>query len=257
MKHLDLFSGIGGFALAAQWTGFTTIGFSEIDPYCCELLKQHWPEIKNYGDIKTANFADVGDVDLLTGGFPCQPFSVAGKKKGKDDHRHLWPEMLRVISEVKPTRILGENVVGIVGMELDNVLADLESIGYTTWPLIIPACAVDARHRRDRVWLLAYSESFGRNRRSKEFRGNEERSLHQSQRSSEVVSNASSKRLEGSVRASNKRISERPAVSNGWKPEPPICRVAYGISNRAHRLKALGNSIVPQVAYQILKAIPQ
>jgi DNA (cytosine-5)-methyltransferase 1 len=247
MTHLDLFSGIGGFALAAQWAGFQTIGFSEIDPYCSKILKQHWPDIKNYGDIRTADFTDVGDVDLLTGGFPCQPFSVAGKKKGREDDRHLWPEMLRVIAQVKPARIVGENVTGIIGMELDNVLSDLESIGYATWPIIVPACAVDAPHQRKRVWILADS---GRKCSRPEKSGrNEERPSVQSIGCCQNVSNSE---------INKRRIFNRNSKANGckWPVEPPICRVANGIPNRSHRLKGLGNSIVPQVAYQIIKAIP-
>jgi DNA (cytosine-5)-methyltransferase 1 len=217
---------------------------------------------------------------LLTGGFPCQPFSVAGKKKGRNDHRHLWPEMCRVIAQVKPTRILGENVTGIIGMELDNVLSDLEAIGYTTWPIVVPACAVDARHQRKRVWILAIasnpriksvcereistnevlenSEGFRRNGRSQELGGNEERPLHQLERSSEMVSHTNGTRLEGQREITSRTSNKQRNTSNGcgWEPEPSICRVAYGIPNRSHRLKALGNSIVPQVAYQILKAIP-
>lgn len=246
MTHLDLFSGIGGFALAAQWAGFETIGFSEIDPYCSKRLQQLYPNIPNYGDIRTADFTDIGNVDLLTGGFPCQPFSVAGKQKGKDDDRHLWPEMLRVISEVKPARILGENVTGIIGMELDNVLADLEAIGYTTWPLVIPACAVDARHRRERVWILAHSNAPRKWRNTRESQAQEDAFPH-----------SNGERLEGQRKESGRIRAKQRDIGNRcrWEPEPSICRVAHGIPNRSHRLKGLGNSIVPQVAYQILKNI--
>lgn len=165
--HLDLFSGIGGFAIAASSAGFQTIGFSEIEPHSCAVLKQHWPEIKNYGDIR--NIRNV-PADLVTGGFPCQPFSVAGKRGGTSDDRALWPEMRRVIAESKPTYVLGENVAGIVSMELDSVLDDLEHLGYAAWPIIVPACAVDARHRRDRVWILGYSDSV-RSRRAENGQG--------------------------------------------------------------------------------------
>ena len=154
--HLDLFSGIGGFALAAASAGFKTIGFSEIEPYACSILKQNWPDVPNHGDIR--NIKGIR-ADLVTGGFPCQPFSHAGKRRGTQDDRHLWPEMLRVIEDARPAWVLGENVAGIIGMELDGVLADLESLGYAAWPLVIPACATDARHRRDRVWITAYSAS--------------------------------------------------------------------------------------------------
>ena len=216
LKHLDLFSGIGGFALAAEWAGFKTIGFVEIDKYCQQVLKKHWPDVKIVGDIRDVTketFAhteqstwssesdgrskykpnkrdSVGIVDcsgcrtksksgtstatiepitFITGGFPCQPFSVAGKRQGDRDDRYLWPEMLRVIKAYHPTWVLGENVGGIAGMELsdslpevdckaseemddysaavlDGICADLEKIGYSVQPVIIPACAVNAWH---------------------------------------------------------------------------------------------------------------
>jgi DNA (cytosine-5)-methyltransferase 1 len=175
--HLDLFSGIGGFALAAQWAGFRTIGFCEIDKYCQKVLAKNFlsqpdafgrngrtndegqapterarPTISsNIFDLDGRQFAGV---DLITGGFPCQPFSVAGKRRGAADDRAIWPQMFRVISEARPAWILGENVPGIIPMELDNVLSDLEGIGYATRSFIIPACAVDARHRRDRLWIV-------------------------------------------------------------------------------------------------------
>jgi DNA (cytosine-5)-methyltransferase 1 len=241
--HLDLFSGIGGFALAARNCGIKTVAFCEIEPYCQKVL------IKNFGSVmadteseregskssstregilqsdgkgktlanakcrkvdeqhqqsrghsksrrdtvgqraeaaRQANnesdsdridgcrpliFGDIRQLDgkrfrgvwLLTGGFPCQPFSVAGKQRGAADDRFLWPEMLRVIAEARPTWVLGENVAGIINMELDRVLSDLENLGYSAWPIIIPACAVDAKHRRDRVWIVCHAEHTGLN----------------------------------------------------------------------------------------------
>jgi DNA (cytosine-5)-methyltransferase 1 len=194
--HLDLFSGIGGFALAAHWAGFRTVGFCEIEPYAQRVLAKnfdahvpdalrrghHWqqettapeqgsngahdgiPERSSYrpalfSDIRTLDGTQFRGVDLITGGFPCQPFSCAGKRRGKEDDRHLWPEMLRVISEARPAWVLGENVAGIINMELDSVLSDLESLGYATRPFVIPACGIDARHRRNRVWIVAHAGS--------------------------------------------------------------------------------------------------
>ena len=158
-NHLDLFSGIGGFALAACWCGFNTVGFSEIDPYASAVLKKNFPTIKNYGDIRTITRQSVPErIEIITGGFPCQPFSTAGKRRGKEDHRDLWPEMFRVIKEFKPTWVLGENVAGFVNMELDRTITDLEAEGYEVQPLIIPACAVGAPHRRDRVWIVAHAD---------------------------------------------------------------------------------------------------
>lgn len=158
MNHLDLFSGIGGFALAASWCGFKTVGFSEIEPYASAVLKKNFPNIKNYGDIRKITKSTVPErIELITGGFPCQPFSVAGARNGRGDARDLWPEMFRVIADFKPTWVLGENVAGFVDMELDRTIADLEGADYEVQPIIIPACAVGAPHRRDRVWIIAHA----------------------------------------------------------------------------------------------------
>ena len=155
MKHLDLFSGIGGFALAAKWAAWETVAFCEKEKYAKRVLGRHWPNVPVIDDIR--NITEKIGCDIITGGFPCQPFSVAGKQKSTADDRHLWPEMLRVIALERPTWIVAENVPGIVGLALDQVLADLESAGYSSRALIIPACAVDAPHRRDRVWVMANS----------------------------------------------------------------------------------------------------
>lgn len=158
LSHLDLFSGIGGFSIASGACGFKTVGFSEVDPYCCRVLGERWPEIPNIGDVRiTSNFARFRGCTIITGGFPCQPFSQAGKRRGKEDDRHLWPAMRAVIEVVRPTWIIGENVFGFVDMELDQSITDLESLGYEVQPLIVPACAVGARHVRQRVWILAHS----------------------------------------------------------------------------------------------------
>jgi DNA (cytosine-5)-methyltransferase 1 len=153
--HLDLFSGIGGFALAAKWNGYRTVGFCDNEPYAQAVLKKHWPKVPCHKDIREVRGELYAGVTLLTGGFPCQPFSVAGKQRGKDDNRYLWPEMCRVIREARPAWLIGENVAGIVNLALDTVCADLEAEGYEVEPIIIPACAVDAPHRRDRVWIIA------------------------------------------------------------------------------------------------------
>ena len=330
--HLDLFSGIGGFAIAAQACGYTTIGFCEKEPYAQQILKERFgavladpaesgcetnrPYSKRDGtgdeavvcrpalhpDIFTLNGSDYAGVDLLTGGFPCQPFSVAGKRKGAADDRALWPEMLRVIDGAKPAWIIGENVAGIVTMELDNILSDLEGIGYAAWPLVIPACAVDARPRRDRVWIVAHADNlrhkpvlremlsgregspvtnpescggsergntiFGelqtgqgedvahadgapaqRNQRSE--RGEQERTEHQQH---------CGRQLESAILRMVDGIPQRLDAGSGfcqWQEEDPATpRVATGIKHRSHRLKGLGNSIVPNVAYEIIRAIP-
>lgn len=166
MTHASLFSGIGGFDLAAEWMGWQNMFNCEIDPFCRKVLAYHFPEAKQYEDVKTTDFTiHRGHIDVLTGGFPCQPFSLAGKRKGSDDNRYLWPEMLRAIREIQPRWVVGENVFGIVnwsdGMVFEQVQSDLENEGYEVQPYIIPACAVDAPHRRDRVWFVAHRRDAG------------------------------------------------------------------------------------------------
>ena len=173
MKHLDLFSGIGGFALACELAGLDMEHvFCEIDPFCQKVLQKNFPNSKIYGDIKALKADNLGRIDLLTGGFPCQPFSVAGKQRAQEDDRFLWPEMLRVIRETRPTWIIGENVAGIINLALEQVCLDLENEGYEVQPFIIPACAVNAPHRRDRVWIIAHARrEHGETWGGKEFRG--------------------------------------------------------------------------------------
>lgn len=188
----------------------------------------------------------VGTWDLLTGGFPCQPFSQAGKRRGTEDDRYLWPEMLRVIQLTKPTWIIGENVGGFVtwneGMVLEQVCVDLENEGYEVQPFIIPACAVNAPHRRDRVWIVANSTSErGRGRTSQKRSHGKEWELEQNkQKGSEVWGEG-----EGCI-----------SWNENWlEVATRLCRMDDGVSSRVDRLKALGNAIVPQVAIEIMKAI--
>src|SRR5690606_26122536 len=144
--------------------GWETVQFVELDKFCQQVLKKHWPNVPIHDDIKTFDGTKYrGAIDIVTGGFPCQPFSTAGKRKGPKDDRYLWPDMLRVIREVQPSYVVGENVYGLVnwsgGLVFEQVCADLENEGYQVQPVILPACGVNAPHRRDRVWFIAYSAS--------------------------------------------------------------------------------------------------
>ena len=153
LKLLDLFSGIGGFSLGLERTGgFETVAFCEYDEKAQLVLKKHWPDVPIFKDVRDMNYE--GSVDIISGGYPCQPFSVAGKQKGKEDDRHLWPAMFSLIKKHRPSWVIGENVAGHISLGLDDVLADLESEGYGARTFCIPACAVDAKHRRDRVWII-------------------------------------------------------------------------------------------------------
>lgn len=180
VNHLSLFSGIGGLDLAAEMAGFKTVGQCEWADYPTKVLEKHWPDVPRWRDIRTLTGESFYDrtglrtVDVVSGGFPCQPFSVAGKRRGKEDDRYLWPEMLRVIQELRPSWVIGENVAGIVNMALDQVLSDLEGIGYACQALIIPACAVDAAHRRDRCAIVAYSTGQRRGETGRNISGQEE-----------------------------------------------------------------------------------
>lgn len=167
LTHLSLFSGIGGLDIAAEMAGFVTVGQCEWAEFQTKILEKHWPDVPRWRDIRSLTgdsfYEKTGlrTVDIISGGFPCQPFSLAGKREGKDDDRYLWPEMLRVIRELNPTWVIGENVPGIVNLALDTVLSDLENEGYTAQPFIIPACGVDAPHKRERVCILAYAINRG------------------------------------------------------------------------------------------------
>jgi len=168
MRHGSLFSGIGGFELAAEWMGWQNIFHCEWNDFGKQVLKYYWPESISYDDITKTDFTiHRGQIDILTGGFPCQPYSQAGKRLGKEDDRHLFPEMLRAIREIAPTWVVGENVRGLVnwseGLVFDEVQADLEAEGYEVQPFLLPACAVNAPHRRDRIWFVAFNSKSKRN----------------------------------------------------------------------------------------------
>ena len=233
---LDLFSGIGGFSLAGEWAGYETVGFCEIDSYCQRVLKKNFPSVPVFPDICKLQRSDIdGAVDVVTGGFPCQPFSVAGRKKGTQDDRDLWPQMFRIIKEFKPTWVVGENVANFVSMAFQRTKTDLESEGYEVQPFIIPACSVNAPHKRDRVWIMAYAN----NKRFSRFQ----------QSNADTVQSSKKKRF--AVRGFNYDYEmEYPNI-------PKDIRVDDGLPYRVDRVRGLGNAIVPQVAYQILKSIKE
>jgi DNA (cytosine-5)-methyltransferase 1 len=368
MTHIDLFSGIGGFALAARWAGIETIQFVEIDPFCQKVLNKNFPGIPIHDDIKTYSYANGNGLQepgaklktgrirqfheknkswtnpfILTGGFPCQPFSCAGKRRGKEDNRFLWPEMLRVISEAKPDWVIGENVAGFINMGLDDCISDLEREGYEVQPLIIPACAVNAPHRRDRVWIVAHTEGNGTQRGQGQVcraDGGQDGELLSKLNDTDCHDWATSQntvngrdrgrdngnptggectlqiegsdcsaadspqrkddRRDGRIMDEEKRSRERGnstvGIGNqdatnhdgecskaqfrgnklgekigersfGWgfqrelwqenwvEVATRLCRMDDGVSHRVDRLKSLGNAIVPQVAYEIMKGI--
>ena len=183
LRHLDLFSGIGGFALGLSWAGgFETVAFCDNEPFAQEILKKRWPNVPIYEDVRTINEKELGKIDIITGGFPCQPWSLAGARKGADDDRDLWPEMVAIIENLQPKWVIGENVRGFINepLGLQRTLSDLESIGYQAIPYIIPASGVGAFHRRERVWIIANPRGDGKpivRKESKELKQPEQISL--------------------------------------------------------------------------------
>jgi len=322
MRHGSLFSGIGGFDLAARWMGWDNIFHVERDPFCRQVLAHHFPNSDSYDDIKQFRAtAYAGRVDIISGGFPCQPFSAAGKRAGTSDDRYLWPEMFRVVREARPTWVVAENVRGLIswneGLVLDTVCADLEGEGYEVFPVVLPAASVNAPHRRDRIWIVAHSNDIRSNqpkKSTKQQRGTEIRTTsskhcgthanyedatnaehdgsHRTGRDASESSgdeskdgilvgngadatNANCKQLEGrngqgtSCRSADS--PQRTEPSDGprkWKTFPTVAPVCGGDDGLPERLdsitfpkwrresiKAYGNAIVPQVAYQIFKAL--
>ena len=261
LTHLSLFTGIGGLDLAAESAGFHTVGQCEWADYPTKVLEKHWPDVPRWRDIRTLTkevfYERTGlrTVDVISGGFPCQPFSVAGKRRGKADDRYLWPEMLRVVQDLRPAWVVGENVAGIVSMALDQVLSDLEGIGYACQAFIIPACAVDAPHRRDRCAIVAYRDSVRRNVRGLGEQGvYRDKTCNEINTGSQIMDNADSVRQ---PRDDGRR--EFPLFAHGcwWPTEPNVDRVAHVISHRVDRVRCLGNSVVPAQFYPIFKAIKE
>lgn len=311
MAHASLFSGIGGFDLAAEWAGWENLFNCEIDPFCQRVLKYHFPYAKQFSDIRATDFSEWrGKVDVLTGGFPCQPFSIAGKRKGTEDERHLWPEFLRAIESIRPRWVVGENVFGIVnwsgGLVFEQVCSDLENAGYEVQPYVIPAAGVDAPHKRDRVWFVAHAkdpervrchgcepEEETRDREQRKFgAGNNGRIFGTTgvtadssntgigrwslccwrdvAHSDESVPQRSKQHrgIKGARAIKTQGRQPRRPIRNQWAEFPtksPICGRHDGVPAqlddisipkwRTESIKAYGNAIVPQVAYQIFETI--
>lgn len=259
MKVLDLFSGIGGFSLGLERAGMETVAFCEIEPFCQKVLKKHWAHIPIYNDVtkltkEVLENDGINAIDLICGGYPCQPFSTAGKQKGQEDKRHLYPEMSRLIREIKPRWVIAENVEGHIRLGLDAVLDDLEAAGYTVWAFIIPAQAVGAPHQRNRVWIIATdSTTIGlRNKKNEQVLESKGRDkLHTIQSRDLGETEFGFPEFEWCRNLKDIRdLRDRKDV-----PEPLICRNDDGFSQRVDRLKALGNSVVPQIPEIIGKAI--
>jgi len=247
MKHLDLFTGIGGFTVAAEWAGIETVAHCEVDPECISVIKKHWPSARLHTDIRELDGNDYKHIDIITGGYPCQPFSVAGSQKAQKDDRYIWPEMLRVIAQAKPAWAVCENVYGHIRLGLDSVLHDLESIGYACQSFVIPALATGANHNRERVFIIANSASNGcdggKTSRSngKAHDGPKERP-HQ---------NRNNERR-GSVRFG---VDWKGNTAGRRGTQPPPIRVDDELPRRAHRIRMLGSAIDPWIAYQIFRCI--
>ena len=261
LKVLDLFSGIGGFSLGLERTGgFETVAFCEIEPFCQKVLAKHWPEVPCYDDVRTLTAASgIGAVDVICGGYPCQPFSTAGKRAGDKDDRHLWPEVRRLLDEFRPAWFIGENVAGHISLGLDEVLFDLEALNYTARPFVIPACAIDAPHRRDRVWIVSHANEGCKSDGSVNAEASELLSVA-------VLADAAGQRQPGQGQSGKRGCAAQDGEGqanqpfairfNGkWPVEPAVGRVAHGVPNRVDRLKALGNAVVPQIPELIGRAI--
>ena len=337
MRHLDLFSGIGGFALGLEATRrIKTVAFCEIDKYCTKVLNKNWSGVPVYNDIRELTYDrlktdEIGPIDIITGGYPCQPFSIAGSKKGVEDPRHLWPEYFRLIKECRPTWVIGENVSGHIKLGLDAVQEDLESEGYSLRTFSVSASSIGANHQRERIWTVAYSQRNDDSQQIKRVNGeeislqkehrendstarnssgasairetrNEHADVEDARRRSwreqftwnkESIGRGTSEKTEWSTNTdTTTRPSERTetmanaesiesnvgediqhtstgngqgqtgrensseeSAQNWWNLEPNVGRVADGVPDRTHRLKALGNAVVPQIPYYIAKSI--
>lgn len=267
LTHLSLFTGIGGLDLAAEWAGFTTVGQCEFADYPTKVLEKHWPDVTRWRDVRTLTKESFYErtglrtVDVISGGFPCQPFSVAGKQKGKGDDRYLWPEMLRVIRELRPRCVVGENVPGIIKIAAGQVVKDLERAGYHVIVFNFEAAAAGTWHRRSRVFFVGIADVADAARERIQ-RHAEICATKPAERSGQMQSDAESGNeavydTMCSGCAGDARWGKSWELADGrcWAAEPNVGRVAHGIPARVDRLKCLGNAVVPQQAYPIFKAL--
>jgi DNA (cytosine-5)-methyltransferase 1 len=273
LVHGSLFSGIGGFDLAAEWAGWQNAFHCEWNEFGQKILKYYWPKAESYGDITKTDFTIWRSrIDVLSGGFPCQPYSHAGKRLGKEDDRHLWPEMLRTIREIAPSYVVGENVHGIItwngGMVFHEVQAELENEGYEVQPCLLPACAVGALHRRDRTWFIAYSKHNRIRRREQQQKSKQEtfgtianttkerlqESCNQFRQEYELFINTPND-FTGSITS---QWSKAKRGSGNVSKTDGVSETLDGITIsqwKQQSIKAFGNAIVPQVAFEIFKCI--
>lgn len=225
----------------------------ENEPYPLKVLAKHWPDVPKFHDIHTFKGSDLNERStVLSGGFPCQPFSVAGEKKGKEDNRYLWPEMCRVIGEVRPTWVIGENVRGLVRIALDTVYEDLENLGYAVQSFFIPAVGFGAPHKRERIFIVGHTSGGGLPGDARRGTG-EESSDGRVDGGTGGMADSNGESLSVTRRTRCRR--EELGDSGWWTTEPDVGRVAHGVPHRVDRLRALGNAVVPQQIYPIFSAI--
>jgi DNA (cytosine-5)-methyltransferase 1 len=243
MYVLDLFSGIGGFSLGLERAGMKTVAFCEIDPHCRKVLAKHWPGIKIHDDIKQLDGSQyVGAVDVICGGYPCQPFSTAGQQRGEADPRHLWPEMRRIIQQARPRWVIAENVVGHITNGLDDVLDEMENLDYATWPFLIPSRAVGSEIKRQRLWIMGRCRNWSH------------RTFHSistcDQSSAQQESSGHSQEQPSTLGlcAASNRESE-------GQDKPPVCGISIGLPDQLERERAIGNSVDARIVERIGRVI--
>lgn len=275
----SLFSGIGGMDTAFTWAGMQVSWQVEIDPWCQDQLAKKWPMAKRYGDIRAVNANELAPVHVIAAGAPCQPISVAGERQGEDDDRYLWPETLQAVASVRPAWFVGENPPGLIGMGLDGILSDLEGLGYACWPCVVPACAVGSPQIRERVWIVAYTDT---PRLPLPQHAGEQRAPGEGAREEgPTAEQLHSLHIPCVGHADHLRAMEPQGdLCEGWRwprnpgawddTVPVLCHdgeyrrtkpglglLAHGLSGRVPRLKAFGNAVVPEVVYRIARRISE